>query len=134
MRQGQPITERQKKIVAVGRVLGKSRGEIAREADLAVQTVSTIVHHDPETLTLIEKYKNRHEAELYEMFKRSLEGMKKDLGAEEAWLRVQTRDQVLRTIQAGDKTAAVQVNVDQRGDYSLMEIMERYLKITGESE
>lgn len=126
------MTKHQKKIVAAGRALGKPRAVIAKEADLAPATVSSVANHDPETRTLIEQYKARHEAELYELFRRALAGMKQDLESEEPDIRVRTRDQVFRAVQAGDKTAAaVQVNQASQGDYTMEELMIAYRRVTG---
>jgi len=93
--------------------------------------VSSVANHDPETRTLIEQYKARHEAELYELFRRALDGMKQDLQSEEPDIRVRTRDQVFRAIQAGDKVAAVQVNQASQGDYTMEELLIAYRRVGG---
>lgn len=95
------ISDRQRKVIAAGKILGKKSPQIAKEAGIASQTVRNHAH-DPRTVTQILTLKQEHEAEFARMFSDLVKGLGRDIKDKDFPTRHAARGQFLRALTAGD--------------------------------
>lgn len=131
MATGKKITRAQAATIARGKVAGKPRAEIAREAGVSEATVSH-ANSNPQIAPLMRRLVAQHDAALMRLYGRLLAAVERDLDANEAWLRVQTREQALKLVQAADAVSVQQQHASggdgaaEGGSYTLRELLVTY--------
>jgi sugar diacid utilization regulator len=123
------LTQQQKQKVALAKAVGKTHKEAAAAALVSEASVDRIVA-DPQTQLLIQRLRDQHSEQLERMYAAALTYAEKDLGDGSGDIRVRTRDQVLRFIQAGDRLKIGEGNETETGEYTLEELMISYRRRT----
>jgi hypothetical protein len=124
------VSVAQRAKIAVGKVAGKTRKQIARETGLHPDTVGRVAN-DARTTTLVLRLKERHQPELEKMYAKSLRGINKRLDSKDDLIAQRAQGQLLRYIEAGDPPLyriADQGSAD--GDFTLEELLRTMRSVT----
>jgi sugar diacid utilization regulator len=119
------LTQQQKQKVALAKAVGKTHKEAAAAARVSEASVDRIVA-DPQTQLLIQRLRDQHSEQLERMYALALKYAESDLSDGSGDIRVRTRDQVLRFIQAGDRMQLGQERSPETGEYTIEELQVSY--------
>lgn len=124
------ISDRQRNVIARGKLTGKKSKEIASEAGIAVQTVRNQAH-DPRTVTQILTLKQQSEMEFAAMWRAMVKGVADDIVATDFPTRHAARGQFLRMLTAGDPPLHRVGDMGSvAGDFTLEELMITLRRVT----
>lgn len=127
---GKALTPQECVSIAQGLALGKTHSQVAAECGVSKPTVDR-AHKDPRIGPMIQRLKQQHCEKLEALYEKALEGIERDLDDKEASIRVQTRNQVLKFIESGE---AQKVDVTNKGDFTLEELLISYTRARSNSE
>jgi len=120
------VSPEQRRKIAAGRVAGQTAREIACEVGLSESAVKKQVV-DPRTKTLIQRFKDRHEAELQEILQLGVESIKRRLKHSDPAVQCQATRDALRYSESGDPPLArLDPAEDRGGDFTLEELLVVY--------
>jgi hypothetical protein len=120
------VTDEQRKRIAAGRTLGKTRKAIAEETGLAPQTVANQLA-DPRTATLILEFKHKSRAQLDRIWLKTLNRIEADIHHKELARSAAARGQFIRILTAGDPPLLRIAPADNSGgDCTLEELIITY--------
>lgn len=123
------VSDKQRAVIAAGKLAGKTRDQISRETGLAQ---STVAHQlvNPRTMMLLLEMKLRSEPELVEMWGMMLVGLKVDLVSDDSDIRRHARTFLLKIFEAGESTPKALAARDARqGDVTFEEALILWAKM-----
>lgn len=119
------VTDAQRRVMAAGRVAGKTVKALAQATGLAPKTVEKQLK-DPRTVTYAQEYKARDEKALSEIWALMIKRLRRDIDAADPDIRRHARGQFMKLLVLGENTNGDQPGNRPPGDMTLEELLTAY--------
>ena len=127
------VTDRQRKVIAAGKLAGKTNKQIAKTVDLHPDTVKK-ASNDARTTTLILRLKEKDDQDFAKLWGEMMKGLKDDIASKDFNERHASRNFLLKAITAGDPPLHRVGDIgSSEGDFTLEELLLTMRRVTKKS-